>query len=96
MLWGDGLSRTHLALAELCLEEDELSDAHTHIEHAKSYAGDDTVHLGCAVYLGACVLYERKWFEEGRPEALRALTIYQKLGAMGFAEEARQVLEKMV
>ena len=90
------LSRTHLALAELYLKEDRFNDARTHIEHAKSHAGDDTLLFGCAFLTGARVLHKENRSEEGKLEALRALAIFEKLGATDFVEETRQVLEEMV
>ena len=87
------LSWAHLGLADLYIEEDKLDDAQTHIEHAKSLAQDDMLKLGRAVYCGAHVLHKRKKFEEGKLEALRALAIFEGLGATIPAEDTRRLLE---
>ena len=87
------LSESHLGLANLHFEEDKLNEAQTHIEHVKSLAQDDMLRLGRTYYFGARVLFKRKRFEEGTSEALRALVIFEELGATLSAEDTRQFLE---
>ena len=87
------LSEGHLSLASLYIEQDKLNNAQTHIEHVKSLAQDDMLMLGSAVYYGARILHKRKRFEEGKPEALRALAIFEGLGATDLAERVRQFPE---
>ena len=89
------LSMGHLALAKLYSEEGKFDDAHMHIEHAKWHAGDDVLFLGCVVLISARVLYEQNRPAEGKPEALHALAVFEKLGATGFAEQTRKVLEEI-
>lgn len=81
-------SETHLALAILYIEEGKLDDAHAHLEHVESLAGDDMLSLGYAFFHGARVLLERKGFEEGKSGALRALAIFEEIGATRAAELA--------
>ena len=87
------LSDSHVALAELYLEEGEFDHARTHAEHAKSHAGDDMYLLGRAVFTNACILNEQIGFEDSKAEALRALAIFEELGATDLVEATRQFLE---
>ena len=87
------LSESHLCLADLYIEQDKLNDAQTHIEHVKSLAQDDKLKLGSAFYCGAEVLYKQKRFEEAKSEVLRALAIFEELGATTSAENTRRTLE---
>ena len=87
------LSKTHLALADLYFEEDKLDDAYAHAAHAKSHAGDDMLLLGSAGLLSAHALYKQNRPKEGKPEALRALAVFEKLGATDLMGIARRVLE---
>ena len=87
------LSQGHFALAFLYFREGKHNDAHAHIKHTKSHAGSNTLLLGHAVLLSAHILYQQDRSEEGKLEALRGLAIFEKLGATGPAESARQLLE---
>ena len=89
------LSKGHLALADLYLEEGKLSDACTHVEQARSRAGDDMPLLGCAFLISATVLYEQNRFQEGKSEVLRSLAIFEELGTTDLAVSARRLLEKI-
>ena len=91
----DKLSRIHLSLADLHLEEDRFGDAQVHIEHAKSRAGDDMFLMGCAFYSSARVLSARNAPEEAKSEASRALAIFEKLGATELIEATRGLLEEI-
>ena len=93
--WRDERSESHLALAILYLEEVKLNDAHTHIEHAKSHAGDNMLNLGYAFYRGAHVLFKRKRFEEAKLEALRALAIFEEIGANDPAKDTRRYVRRV-
>ena len=89
----DRLFEGHLSLAELYSAEDKFNDAHTHIEHAKSYAGNDTPRLGRAFLASSRIMCLQSKSEEGTSEALRALAIFEKLGATDNIEETRDLLE---
>ena len=89
---GSLLSEVHLSLARLYAVKDKFTDAHTHIEHVKSHAGSDTVLFGRALITSASALILQYRFEEAKSEALRALAIFEKLGATDFVKKARQIL----
>ena len=79
--WHKQLFCIHQSLAEMFLNEGEFDDAHSHIERAKQYALDNPHNLGCAVFLQAQIQFRRGKFDEAESEALRALEIFEKLGA---------------
>ena len=51
--------------------------------------------LAGALFASACVLYTQNRFEEAKPEALRALAIFEKLGALGAVQRTRRLLKKI-
>lgn len=67
----------------------------SHREHAKSHAVRDP-------YLSAYLMDQQAWvrneqhrFEEARSEALRALDVFEKLGAASNAELTREILRRI-
>ena len=91
----DELSRIHLGLAELYIEEDKLDDARAHIEYTKWYAGNDTFLFASALLVGAGILCQQNRFVEGKSEALGVLATFEKFGATVFVETTRAFLEKI-
>ena len=91
----DALSRSHLCLVELYIQEGRLNDARSHVEHAKSYAGNDMFLLGCVFHESARVLYYQHRPEEAKSEASRALVIVEELGVTSLVVEIRELLEKV-
>ena len=83
----------HFALAELFFEEGRFDDAQAHIGHAKSHAVNDAYNLARASWLQAGSWVKQRRFEEARPEASRALDVFEKSGATEDAELTRQLLE---
>ena len=90
--WHDDLFWIHYELADLFRDEGRFDDAHTHIEHAKSYTASGTYYLGHAIELQAWVWYDQHRLEEAKSEALRAADIFDKLGAAEDAEGCRKLL----
>ena len=91
--WGGELPKSHLSLAELYLEKGKFDNAHGHIKRAKSLAGNDVLLLGSVFFISALVSVAQNRPEEAKPEALRALGIWKKLGATGHVEEAGRLLK---
>ena len=88
------LSLIHYDLANLFLAEDEFGDANAHIEQAESHA-DDAYQLGHVMKLRARI-WCRQWrLEDARCEALGALEIFEKLGAVHGVERCRGVLQEI-
>ena len=90
--WSFELIWIHYKLARLFCDEGRLSDAHVHIERAKSHAGNSAYDLGCAVYLQAVIYYRQHRLDDATSEALRALETYEKLGASQDADYCRVLL----
>ena len=90
--WPDEHFWIHCSLAKLFFGKNEFSDAHAHIEHAKSHVVNSPYNLARAMQLQAQVWCEERRFEEAKSEALRALDIYEKFGAMNDVEVCRAVL----
>ena len=82
----------HFSLAELFSREGRFDDAHAHVEQAKSHAANNAYSLARALRLQAGFWNEQHMFEEARSEVLRALDVFEKLGAMDQAEGTRELL----
>ena len=82
----------HLSLAWLFSNNNRSNDAHTHVEHAKSHAINDPYCLGRAMELQARILQKERKFEEAKSEALRAVDVFEKLGATKWLEKCREIL----
>ena len=81
------------SLAEQFSDQGRFGDAHIHFERAKLHVGDSQYHLGRAIQLQAWLWYKESRIEEAKSEALRAIEIYEKLGAMGDLESCRADLQ---
>ena len=79
--WQDALFWVHYSLAWLFIDQDWFDDAQTHIERARSYTNNHAFYLGLAMQFQARLWYKRNRLEEARSEALRAVGVYEKLGA---------------
>ena len=79
-------------LAEVFSKQGEFEDAQTHLERAKSHAGDESYLLAYVMDQQARVWDEQGRLEEARSEALRALDAFEKLGAANDAEDVRGLL----
>ena len=90
--WHDGLFSVHYSLGGLFFREDRFDDAHDHLEQAKLHTVNNTYFLGRVMKLHARVWYKQDRFEEARSEALRAIDVYEKLGATGGVEDCRRLL----
>jgi len=91
--WQDSLYRTHYSLAQLYFSEGKFNDAHVHIEHAKSHVINVPYLLGGAMELQAGFWKDECMFEEARSEALDAIRVYEKIGAMKDVEDCKAILQ---
>ena len=89
------LSNVHESLAKLYAVEGKFNDVHTHIELAKSHTGSDMFLQGQVLFTNAFLLCAQQRYEEGIREAVGALAIFEKLGAVDAAEKTREALEMM-
>ena len=79
--WNDLLFVVHFSLMELFLDERMLVDAQVHVEHAKSYAVNNTYRLGLTTEKQAKLWYIQGRLEESEAEVLRAIDMFEKVGA---------------
>ena len=93
--WHNQLFWNNYSLAGLFFDDGRLEDAHTHIEHAKSNAINDTYLLGRTMQLQAWFWYKECRFEEAKSEALRAADVYEKIGATKGVEGCRAILRNI-
>jgi tetratricopeptide (TPR) repeat protein len=93
--WHEELCWIHYALAELFLGEDELDDANARLEQAQSHAVDRPYRLGRVVHLQAKVFYRQGRLEDAKSETLRALEIFENLGAAKEVGTCGSLLQKV-
>ena len=91
--WHNELCWTHQDLARLFSAEGRFSDAQAHIEQAKAHATDNAYYLGLATELQAEFWYKQHRHKEAKSEALRAIDIYEKIGAVKALEGSRSLLQ---
>ena len=80
------------SLAQLFLDEGKLDDAHAHIKQAESHAPDNPYNMGRAALLQARILYRQHSFQDATSNALRALAIFEKVGALKELGNCRTLL----
>ena len=90
--WHHQLFWTHFALAEVFHNEDELSNAQSHMEQAKSHAVDDAYKLGRAMERQAWIRYQQGQLEEAKAEAQCAYEAFERLGATTELGRCRHLL----
>ena len=93
--WDDQLFWIHYALSDLFSKEGRFNDAHAHVERAKSHATNDLYNLACGLQLQAVLWDQQHMFEEAKSEALRALGIFEKLGATEGVRRTRNILKQI-
>jgi len=77
----DRLFSVHGSLARLFIKGGRFDDAQTHLERAKSHVINSTYNLGFVMAQQAWLWYKQDRLEEARSEVLRAIDIFEKLGA---------------
>jgi tetratricopeptide (TPR) repeat protein len=92
--WEDELCWIHDALASLFLDQGDFNDAHAHVEQAKLHAAEIPYYLGRAMEAQARIFYREHRFEDTKSEALRALEVFEKLGAANDAGHCRDLLQR--
>jgi tetratricopeptide (TPR) repeat protein len=82
----------HFALVGLLCDYRMFDGAHTQVECAKLCAVNKPYYLGCAVRLHAQIWHKQRMFEEAKSEALRAVGVFEKLGATRDLEVCKELL----
>jgi len=80
------------SLAGLFYDERRFDDAQAHVEHARSHTAYSTFNLARTMEMQANIWYTQYRLEEARLEALRAIDLYEKLGAAMRVEYCRKLL----
>ena len=91
--WSTQLFLIDYSLAELFLNEGDLSNAFAHIERAESHTVDNTYNLGRAISLRAQVLCRQRNYQEAKSGAVHAFEIFEKLGAASGLAACRALLQ---
>ena len=90
--WHLELFWIHWSLAWLFSGKDRFDDAHVHVQRARSHVVNDPYLLARASQQQAILWSEKDKPEEANSEALRALDVFEKLGAANDAERVRNLL----
>ena len=93
--WFGHLFWTHYSLARLFSEQGRFDDANTHVKRAKSNVFNSPYLLGRAMELQARFWYKEGRFEDAKSEALRAVDIFEKIGATKDVEDCRATLRSI-
>ena len=93
--WHNKLLSVHYSLANLFGDEDKFDDAHLHLEQARQYAMGNQYFLGRVMEAQAEMWYSQGRYEAGAAEVLRAIEIYEKLGAARDLEGCRDLLRNI-
>ena len=93
--WDDELFLVHHGLAGLFLEEGRFEDAQVHAERARLRASNHTYSLGRAMEVQAELWYKQDRVEGAKSEALRAVDVYEKLGATNDLKRCRGFIQRI-
>ena len=93
--WHNQLFWAHYSLADLFRCADEFDDANANIGRAKSHAAHDGYKLARAMRMQARVWLRQCRFEDAKSEALHALEIYEKFGAVKDVEVCQLLLRRV-
>ena len=93
--WQGELFWIHWEMARLFRDQCEFNDATAHTEQAKLQTADNTYYLGRGMEMQARIWYQQHRLEDARPEALGALEIYERLGAVKDGERCRGLLQRV-
>ena len=85
----------NFALAEAFTDERRFDDAQIHAERARSYVANNVYLLARASLLQARLWYAQDMFGEAKSEALRALGMFEQLGAVNNSEHARSLIQQI-
>ena len=82
----------HFWLAGLFYDGRIFDHAQAHVERARSHTANSTINLAYVMKMQANIWYAQHRFEEARSEALRAIDVYEKVGATECVERCRTLL----
>ena len=79
--WHDEQFWILCSLAKLFRDQGRFDNAHAQVERAKSHTTNAAYLLGRAMQLQADIWHQQLRFEEAKSEALRAVDVFEDLGA---------------
>ena len=85
----------HYYLGQLFSTQGRFDDAQIHIERAKPHVINSPYHMGRAMQLQAECWYQQRKFEEAKSETLRAVEVFEKVGALKNEKDCRGLLENI-
>ena len=91
--WHSEQFQCHYTLAGLFSDEGRFSDAHIHIEQAKSHVIDDPYNLGRVLTLHAQIFHSQGRLKEAKSEVFQATVVFERLGAVQDLENSRNLLQ---
>ena len=93
--WHSDLFWGHFSLALLSLDGGRFDDGHAHLDRAMLYTANNAYNLGSAMVLRTSLWQKQHRLEEARSEVLRALDVFEKLGATQEIEGSRTLLQQI-
>ena len=93
--WQSQLFWIHYSLARLFLDGNRLEDANAHIEQAKLHTVEDIYRLGRAMEVQSRIWCRQRSLADAAAETLRAVEIFQKLGAAKEVGDCMELLQKI-
>ena len=90
--WHDVLFWTYYSLAKLFSDQDKCGTAQVHIDRAKLHTAGNAYFLGCAMEMQARIWYGQNRFQDATSEVLRAIEIFEKVGAADDGRECKMLL----
>ena len=85
----------HFSLAWLFRDRGEFDNAHTHIKQAGLHGSDNAYFLGCAAQMHGEIWYRQRKFDDAISETLRAIGIFENIGAAEQLAQSRVTLQDM-
>jgi len=93
--WHGQLFWIRYSLAGLFFDRGGFDDANAHLGHAKSHVINNQYNLARVTELQARFWYGQRRFDEAKSEVLRAIGVYEKLGAVGDVGDCKQLLRSI-
>ena len=93
--WHDEQFWILCSLAKLFRDQGRFDNAHAQVERAKSHTTNAAYLLGRAMQLQADIWHQQLRFEEAKSEALRAVDVFEDLGATKDAGATRKLLRRI-
>ena len=93
--WHESMFWNHYCLAKMFLAEDGFDDASVHIERAKSRTFNNLYNLGRATEVQADIWYRQQRLGDAKSEVLRALEIFETIGATNDVGGSMELLQKI-